>query len=224
MILSVFSKGINGARALSFGLSAKSLCDKTCRMLKMGFCYAENPERIYKDYNRKLRSHMRMNPENLVARAKKEITPRIKWFRFSVSGSLPSRSMVRNWDLFSSELRSLVNELILHKIPVHMPVESSKKARTYRSLLGDLITVRRTIQTKNGLKSFSDPAAYVCGDKPSKSNIHLANSLAREIRSTGKTVVVCPAVFPNKHGTKSKCGQCTACADNRVDLVVYPLH
>lgn len=215
--LSRFSKGIKESAALSFGLSAKSLCDSSCRMLKEGFCYAEKPERLYKDYYTKLVRHRKILPENLIRLAINEIKPSLKWFRFSVSGSLPAKKSVKNWAAYSSALREFCTKLVSLNIKVHMPVESMGKARTYRALLGDLITVRRTVQTKAALLKAKDPVAYVVGDTPGKSELE-TRLLANELRKT-RSVVICPAIISD-----SKCGKCTACSSDKVDVILYPLH
>lgn len=220
-VLSRFSKGIRQAKALSFGLSAHTLCDVSCKLYNKG-CYAERPEAMYKNYYNKLIRHRRTLPENLVRLARQEIDG-LKWFRFSVSGSLPKKSAVKNWKAFASELQGLCSELLSNDCKVHLPVESMDKARSYRAILPNIV-VRRTIQTERGLSSFNDSAAYVVGETPGKHNLELSRELAQKKREEGKSVVVCPAVFKNKFGEKSKCGKCTACASPLVDLILYPLH
>ena len=222
MILSRFSKGIKESAALSFGLSAKSLCDTSCRMLKEGFCYAESPERLYYNYNQKLIRHRRMLPENLINRASKEVAG-LKWFRFSVSGSVPPKNKVKNWTTYSKGFRSLCEKLLNSGTKIHLPVESFSKARSDRSIRKGLpVVVRRTVQNKTQLKS-TDHIAYVVGKTRGRHNLEECNRLAKELRSE-KSVVICPAVFPNKFGQKSKCGKCTACASDKVDIILYPLH
>ena len=217
MILSRFKKGVKRSAALSFGLSAKSLCDKSCRMLKEGFCYAETPERLYKHYHAKLVRHRKIRPENLVRLATSEIKPTLEWFRFSVSGSVPTKSSVKNWAAYASALREMCEKLRSNRTNVHFPVESMGKARTYRKILGDIITVRRTVQSKAALLKAKDNVAYVVGDIPGKAELE-TKLLAAELRKT-RSVVVCPAIIGD-----SKCGKCTACASSKVDVVLYPLH
>lgn len=219
-ILSRFSKGIKQSAALSFGLSAKTLCDKSCQMLKRGLCYAEKPELRYKDYYRKLIRHRRMNPVSLLGGASKEVSGlSLKWFRFSVSGSVPSKHQVKNWNSYKGGFRLLCEQLLLRGVKIHLPVESMNKARSYRAILQGLpIVVRRTIQNKKELESFTDNCAYVIGEKPGN-NSAAAFTLAKELRQLGKTSVVCPAVIGD-----SKCGRCTACSSDKVDLIIYPLH
>ena len=219
--LSKFGKGIKESAALSFGLSALSLCDKSCQMLKRGFCYAERPERMYKGYYDKLIRNRRTKPENLINEASLEVDKlNLKWFRFSVSGSLPLSVTGE----FKKAFRALCEKLVSRGILIHCPVETYAKAKLYRSILVGLpIVVRRTIQNKRNLFKFKDKAAYVVGEKPGVHNLELANELAKKLR-TNKSVVVCPAVFKNKFGEKSKCGKCTACASDKVDLILYPLH
>lgn len=214
--ISHFSKGIKESAALSFGLSAKSLCEKSCRMLQLGLCYAEKPEKRYKAYYKKLIRNRRTDPVNLLNGAAHELTDLpLKWFRFSVSGSLPLLYSLKYKKAFYDFCKSLIDR----NVKIHCPVESKRKASLYRSIVADLpIVVRRTIQKKSELTTFNDCAAYVVGDTPGKHNIGPAFELAKELRQT-KSVVVCPAIHSD-----SKCGKCTACANKGVDIVLYPLH
>ncbi len=220
--ISRFGKGIKESAALSFGLSALSLCDKSCQMLKKGFCYAERPEKQYKNYYNKLIRNRRTKPENLIDEASLEVDKLpLKWFRFSVSGSLPLKAS----RAFKKQFRLFCEKLVSKGVLIHCPVETYAKAKLYRSILAGLpIVVRRTIQTKRGLSKFKDKVAFVVGERPGVHNLELAYELAKKKRKDGKSVVVCPAVFKNKFGEKSKCGKCTACASDKVDLILYPLH
>ena len=50
-------------------------------------------------------------------------------------------------------------------------------------------------------------------------NIALARDVAVVARKSGQTCIVCPAI-----ASDAKCGQCTACANRAVDIVLYPFH
>lgn len=227
-ILSRFSKGIRQSRALSFAPSASFNCEKTCKQIH-GACYALQPEKQYRNYGRKLIRHALTPPANLVNLARYELTQtkKIKWFRLSVSGSVPSKGQVNKeqWGKFATSLRGIVQDLLSREVKIHFPVESFNKARTYRSILKGLpVVVRRTIQSPKGLNSFNDHCAYVVGDKPGIHNVSAAFKLADALRQEGKTVVVCPAINGVSKFGKSKCGLCTACSSEKVSLVIYPLH
>ncbi len=219
-VLSEFSKGIKKSAALSFSRSASKNCDDICSQ-KGGDCYALRPESMYRAYGKKLNRHGRTKPFNLISLAKYEVSRKtISWFRFSVSGSIPSKNTLskKDWAKLTNILGDFCSFLINRNIKIHFPVESMNKARSYRNILKDSVIVRRTIQDKRNLADFQDHCAYVVGDTPNPGNAALAIELAKIIRRRKKTVVVCPAIVGN-----SKCGKCTACAEP-VDLILYPKH
>ena len=228
-VLTQFSKGVKTSRALSFNLAGSRFCDSRCKLKGAG-CYAYQPQKQYKGYRAKLKRHGQMNPANLVNLARYEANniKNLSWFRFSVSGSVPAKSAINRkwWREFIRVFRDLCSELNAHNVPIHLPVESIEKARTYRSILRGLpIVVRRTIQDKRNLANFNDCAAYVVGDRAGKHNVGEAFRLAEEIRQTGKTVVVCPAIEGvSQSGIKSKCGGCKSCSHKLVDLVIFSRH
>jgi hypothetical protein len=78
-----------------------------------------------------------------LARKRKQIP----WVRISTNGSLPQPAAVRRNRLFKTAFRSLVQWCQQHGIPAHIPVETYRKARFYRALLGDLGVVRESAQT-----------------------------------------------------------------------------
>lgn len=226
-ILSKFSKGIKESRSLSFARSASVNCEKSCRQIS-GACYALHPEKQYRNYGKKLIRHSKISPVNLVNLARYELsqTKKIKWFRLSVSGSVPSKRQLskENWVKLSIVMRETLSELITRGTKIHFPVESLNKANAYRKMLvGIPIVVRRTIQDPRGLRTFNDHCAFVVGSTPGRHNIGESFKLAHDIRKLGKTAIVCPAI-KGVSRVGSKCGKCTACASAMVDLVIYPKH
>lgn len=220
-VLTKFSKGVKNSRALSFGLSEIHNCDTACRQMFNG-CYATSFEKMYKDYNAKLKRHHRILPHNLVYRAMNELMAMKKppvWFRFSVSSSLPRKSSLskHEWGLFRAALQDFANYCNKYNIKVHIPVESYNKARTYRSVFDEFgITVRRSAQDLNWRRALlknDDAKSYVVEDEQSSEEI------MKECRKEGLTVVNCPAIISD-----SKCGRCTSCADSRVDVILYEKH
>lgn len=214
-VLTTFSKSIKDSRGLSFSRSASLNCDKGCAQFNKG-CYAEKVEKRYKDYGIKLLRHARIPPHNLIYRALDEVVrlPKLKWFRVSVSGSIPPKSRIKNFAAFSSALRELIYNLTANGVKIHIPVESYPKATMVRSILGGLpVIVRRSCQSLAGLKRAKDHASFVV---PKTMNY---DDLSHELRSMGKSVVVCPAIIGD-----SKCGKCTACSSKFVDIILYPKH
>jgi hypothetical protein len=229
-VFTIFSKGVDGSLGLSFCESAKHNCDPQCRLWRS--CYACRIERMYKCLRAKLRRHHRNGPTWVVNQAIKQWPDKpVPWFRFSVDGSFPSRSKVRNWRTFRQRLRLLVIHALGTGSKVHIPVESKRKAMTYRAVLrGIPVVVRRTSQarTVEQLISEDDPRAWVAATAihnggvsktQVSANIDLARQSATAIRANGETAVVCSAIAGSSH-----CGQCTACADERVSVVIYPFH
>ena len=158
----------------------------------------------------------------------------IPWFRFSTNGSLPMVADVS--PLFRSQLRALCSWLVTRGIPIHLPVESAGKAEFYRSIVGDIVTVRESLQdptahvTTQGAVSWV-AGADIVGKDTFRRRIAAARSQAAERYSaTGRKTVVCPAIvasFLQRLGAdrneKTKCGSCNACALQHID-VVYPKH
>ena len=216
---------------MSFSLSGRQNCDTGCRLLHT--CYASKIERLYPDLKAKLARHYRNGPLFVLNRAIAQWKP-VKWARLSVDGSLPPRSSMSSkaWATFGKRLRVLVQLGIETGAQWHIPVESVAKARSYRALLAGLnVVVRRTSQAKHwrALLGFTDQYAWVVAKSrmtrgrltPAEcaENTAEAYRVAEKLRAHGQSGVVCSAVARD-----SKCGQCTACADPRVDFVLYPLH
>lgn len=213
-VLTRFSKGIKESAALSFSRSASKNCDRGCKQFNNG-CYAETVEKRYKDYGLKLIRHGRTAPHNLIYAALAEIRQRkLTWFRFSVSGSIPPASRIKDKVRFAASLRELCSYLLENGIFIHLPVESYPKAVMVRSILAGLpVVVRRSCQSLAGLLNSKDAVSWVVprGMDTSK--------LADTLREQNKTVVVCPAIIG-----ESKCGKCKACASPLVNIVLYPKH
>lgn len=213
-VLTKFSKGIKESAALSFSRSASKNCSPGCKQLNNG-CYAETVEKRYKDYGLKLIRHGRTAPHNLLYLALAEVQRRkLSWFRFSVSGSLPPVSRIRDKVRFAASLKELCSFLISNGALIHLPVESYPKAVMVRKILAGLpVVVRRSCQSLSGLLKSKDSVSWVV---PKGTDV---KKLADSIRESGKSVVVCPAII-----SSSKCGQCKACANKFVDIVLYPKH
>lgn len=214
-VLTKFSKGIKESAALSFSRSATVNCDKGCKQLGNG-CYAERVEKQYKDYGSKLVRHSRTLPENLLRLALNEVRakPRLSWFRFSVSGSFPPATRIKNPAAFRSALRELVLCLLERGVLIHIPIESFAKARMLRGVLRELpVVIRRSCQSWRSLLQSKDSVSWVV---PREQN---PDEIADKLRNMGRSTVICPAIVG-----ESKCGKCKACASPLVDIVLYPKH
>lgn len=213
-VLTRFSKGIKESAALSFSRSASRNCDTKCKQLNNG-CYAETVEKRYKDYGRKLLRHSRMAPHNLLYLALTEVRKhKLTWFRFSVSGSIPPASRIKDKVRFAAALQELCSYLTSIGVAIHLPVESYPKAVMVRSILAGLpVVVRRSCQSFAGLLKSTDSVSWVV---PRGMD---AQKLADSLREQGRSAVICPAIIGD-----SKCGKCKACANKFVDVVLYPKH
>lgn len=253
-ILGTFSKGIENSVSINFGLSGGANCETSCQHHpeNNGACYAvraeTRPDR--KELTKKLEGHEAMPAYKVCGKALielRELTRRgysIPWVRFSTNGSLPSAKKVRENKLFRTQFRKLVEFCVENEIPVHIPVESNKKARFYRSLVGDIVTIRESIQNKKRFESAVGAVSIAVGaGKKLNDRIDSAREVSRNrTEKTGRKTVVCPAVvssfryklknrglsaakkteLKNRY-SKAKCGACTACAQSDVDIV-YPIH
>jgi len=230
-VFTTAGKLVDDSIALSFSESAKQNCDD-CRLWKA--CYASRLERIYKDLRLKLRRHFRNGGTWVVNRAIAQMgdSP-IRWARMSVDGSLPNRWRfnAREWSMFVKRLRVLVRAAMERGAKWHVPVESSGKARSYRVALEGLgVVVRRTSQSARfgAVLRQDDHRAWVVAERihkghvssaEKKRNVCEAYRLAKVAREAGVSTVVCGAIAGD-----TKCGQCTACAEPLVELILYPFH
>lgn len=248
-ILGTFSKGIDGSVSINFGVSGGRNCETSCRHHPDSTaadatrgCYAARseirPDR--KQLANKLAEIEAMPPALVCGAALVELRQRtdkgkrIPWVRISTNGSLPNPREVRGNKLFRSQFKALISFCRQHDIPVHIPVESYKKARFYRALLGDLAVVRESAQSADRFINAVGSVSTVGGNKGDgrRSCVEQSRNIAQQRReSTGRKVIVCPAVLnsfaarrdKSRYNPLAKCGSCTACADPLVDIV-YPHH
>ena len=142
----LFKKGVRDSLALSFARSASAFCSTKCRLREC--CYASRMERIFVGLNIKLDRHYEAGVADTIENAISELPSKpIPWFRFCVDGSLPARSDVsaREWRSIGHAMRRLVGILRERDVPIHLPVESLGKARSYRAMLPKIV-VRRSSQ------------------------------------------------------------------------------
>jgi hypothetical protein len=249
-ILGGFGKGVDGSVSINFGTSAGKNCSKRCRHRSdykgadaTNACYAEaiekRPDRT--QLLAKLKRHDKM-PAALVCGAAlselqalelRGIVP--PWVRFSTAGSLPMPGDVTNG--FRTQLRALVTWIVSHGIPIHLPVETQGKAEFYRTIVGDLVCVRESLQRLGSHTTAVGAISWVSGDDIVTGKaiflrrIERARAECKErTAATGRKAIVCPAIvasFRQRLGADpnplAKCGSCTACAVSTID-VCYPKH
>lgn len=242
-VLGSFGKALAGSAALNFGTSGGANCDTGCPYHPTSTskdaapdrarCYAATcearPDR--KPLAAKLERHDQTDAEDLITAAMDELADRayrLPWFRFSAFGSVPAK--------IPGNLRRMLSKLKKAGTPVHLPIETARKANRYRKALGDVVTVRESVANRRRWKTAPDAVSIVAGtmEQPPMERIKVAQAMAAERRqASGRRCIVCPAVStsfirlrrdPKSQATKAiKCGTCTACADAGTD-VVYPVH
>ena len=246
-VLGTFSKGIPGSVSLNFDLSGGKNCDTGCKYhpAQQGTCYAVRLEGRHdrRELAAKLKRHGKTDPAIICGRALAELSDRVcrgisvPWLRISTSGSVPSPAAARANPRFRATLRALLPFCPDNSIPVHFPDETTPKARYYRSIVGDLVTVRESATTLRRFVTTSHTASVTAGQPGTSRTVRVVTAVKVAMAKrteTGRRVIVCPAVThswasnpiksnPIPRNPRAKCGSCTACAQGNTD-VVYPLH
>jgi hypothetical protein len=244
-VLGRFDKALEGGRALNFGMSAGANCDSQCRYHPenkksdaAGRCYAIRSENRFDRVQllNKLMRHENADPAMLCRKALAELHViyaggnSVPWFRFSTNGSVPPPKKCT--PAFRKAFLALLDYLDEQNIPVHLPVETRRKYRFYKKLVGPRCVVRLSAGSEKDFLNSTVPVSYVGGvmDMNRKERITASKVVGRKrFDKSGRRAIVCPAVadfFLNgtPHArSKAKCGNCVACADPAVD-VIYPLH
>lgn len=225
-ILGSFSKGTNGSVSINFGMSGGSNCSKRCihhpdskRTNATRKCYAAVVERRADrvQLREKLERHEGLPAYALCGAALRELQEMERknklppWVRFSTNGSLPMTANAGA--LFLNQLRTLVKWIVDRGIPVHIPVETRNKAEFYRDAIGDLVTIRESLQATGSHTTAEGAVSWVAGADITGKNIRArraerSRQEARERReATGRKTIVCPAVC---NGWKMKTAQSQA--------------
>ena len=252
-VLGTFSKGASGSVQLSLAPSGGRHCATSCRHhpANGGGCYAARaevrPDR--KQLKSKLERHEETEPRTLYTRANAELLgmiatadalgERVPWFRLAAFGSLPGRASLTDLEAFRTMIRTAADA----GIPVHVPLETRAKFAKYDAAMDGLYyksgplegldVVPRLSLSRRRPGSVAVESSQVGGAPGTSRADAVAESreLANHERRNGGRAVVCPAVLTGpKFAKRSEnvrrvhCGECTACADPRVSLVIYPHH
>jgi hypothetical protein len=227
-ILGTFSKGVAGSCSINFGLSGGRNCWTGCRhhpkhpnaaenIADMCYAFGIEGRADRSQLASKLGRHEELPASTIVGRALVELereelhgkTPR-PWYRFSTNGAMPDRKRAGSDRRFLPLLR----RLLVHannrsgRGRVHLPVESAAKATFYRSAVGDLATVRESLQTADMSPDTiahhdipAGPVSFTAGERvqagPNKRLRVLAaarDAAAAWAKRTGRKTIVCPAV------------------------------
>ncbi len=225
--IGTFGKGVPGSITLNFAPSGGANCSNTCAMKGAG-CYAQATENRKPSITVNLtRKHENRSAFLTWLAEVWQPNASIPWIRFSSFGSVPFPGELLRTE--KDAFRTLANKV--HAFKVHFPVETKDKYRSYEAFGFD--TVRLSLQQATEQKilanarvgyrlsavTASDPASKL---SPLRGAIQAARALAARLRSRGIKVVVCPAIGDRTH--TRKCGRCTACADNRIAVIIYPKH
>ena len=221
-------------RAFNFSASGghSIYCDKNCKMYDNG-CYAVNSEK--RQGNLKTSGKRReLKPVQVCNSARLQFrTLRNKWARLSSRGSVPKVSQARKIRGFVDAFAAMISEIVESGSKIHFPVESSSKRKFYQVICDSVkpgaVVVRESVQSLRACLRSTAPRAFVVGASYDglgiAGRLKEAHKLARKIRAGGQSAIVCPKIKPRGYsGTVAKCGDCTACADGRVLVVLYAKH
>ena len=251
-IYNSFGKGCDESIALNFDRSSGKNCSTRCRHHKQSIrknatfaCYSTTSESFRPSVRDSLEKKGKMSPLEIVGLALIQLGElevflektgkRLKFHRFSAAGSVPKKSdiPVHERKRFENILRLLCSRLVKLGVAVHFPVESREKFEYYNAIVGDLVTIRLSLQDSESELSELRPCSFVVGEQFRSHNcksvkltrIEYARERARErYLKTGRKTIVCPAIvstFLKK--APIHCGTCDACANKNID-VIYPLH
>jgi hypothetical protein len=227
-VLGSFGKGVPNSASVNFGLSGGANCERSCRhhpehahaiANPADACYAWILEKRHDraQLRDKLARHERLPASIIAQRAHMELerealydkAPR-PWIRFSTDGSLPSRKKAIRDSRFRAAFRRLIEFAVSRsgRDRIHLPVETAAKASFYREIVGDIVTVRESLQTPNMCADTiaahripAGPVSFTAGEnEPAGPNRRLrvlaaaAAAAAAWAQRTGRKTIVCPAV------------------------------
>lgn len=222
-VIGSFSKATKGAISLNYSEGADENCSDTCP-LKSNGCYTKPIQgmkpsvKISGERKRKAGFYETISRQYWELKRKLDRGDVIPWARFNSFGSIPNRKLS---GVETMALRALLKLLALHNIPVHFPVETETKRRELARATEGLATVR---VSSHGDLSLDGAISTVAGNMSMSRAERLEE--AHKIRKSYKgTAAVCPAITATFKRTKDiKCGDCTACANPKIKLIIYPMH
>ena len=223
-LIGSYGKGIAGSATVNFTTSGGRHCDDSCPLKAKG-CYAITTEAMKPSITINLERKQESISDYLEALvtpkalAKLNVAP---WVRFAAFGSIPAPHELTLQDF--RHLRTIGASLDHTK--VHFPTETLAKADMLKVAgFTPRVSVATNVhQLASVLEAGHVASCAVRGDKLARGKNKRAHSaqaitFMRELKSQGINAKVCPAVAGN-----AKCGDCTACADKLVQVIVYPMH
>lgn len=222
-VVGTFSKAIEGAVSLNYSEGADENCDDSCP-LKEGACYTKLVQKrkpaiqISGERKRKLGFATVVATQYWQLKAKIDNGEEIPWARVSSFGSTPNRILT---GVEKMHFGLLIGMLAKNNIPVHVPVETEfKRKQLEEALRGLPVVVRLSDHDGNA----TGPRSIVAGDfsMTRKERLKVAEQVRKDHDGTA---VVCPAIRSTFRKTKAiKCGTCNACANPKIELIIYPMH
>lgn len=252
-IFNSFGKGCDKSIALNWDMSSGANCSTSCRHHRdstaenaTNACYSTTAESMRPSVRDSLERKGNMSPLEIIGLAYIQLGELftmldsrgeiLEFFRMSSAGSVPPRESIPEHERkrYETIFRLFIVALVKRNVAIHFPVEDISKWEYYNSIVGDLCTVRLSLQDVESETSEKRPCSFVVGEDIRTSNsksvkrdrISLAKKRAHErYIATGRKTIVCPAIVSTfeKREKKIHCGECDACSRASVD-VVYPLH
>lgn len=252
-IFNSFGKGVDKSISLNWDMSSGENCSVTCRHHMYSTaenptnaCYSTTAESMRPSVRDSLERKGNMSPLQLIGLAYMQLGELftfldsvgevLEFFRMSSAGSVPPKESIPEHERrrYETIFRLFCRALVKRNVAIHFPVEDVEKWEYYNSIVGDLVTIRLSLQDIASETSETRPCSFVVGEDIRSHNsksvkrdrIALAKRRAQErYNATGRKTIVCPAIVSTfeKRESKIQCGQCDACSRRSVD-VVYPLH
>lgn len=231
--------GIEQSVSISFTPSAGEDCHNGCRMRKpingkKPACYALNNEKRFKHLAAELVKR-RANPTIYINKAAVAINYLRNYFvRISKFGTVLSRPDAMATPGYLTAFESFLRRVAAGNNRLQWFIESPAKVKFYRELVKEWdlpFIVRESIQSVAALnrRPIGDHLAIVCGDNGDgltiAQRIDDAHALAAAQRAKGRTAIVCGKVRgANDPRDRRKCGECNACVEPLVQLIILPKH
>ena len=231
--------GIEQSVSISFTPSAGDDCHDGCRMRKRvngksPACYALNHEKLYKHLAAELRRR-RENPTRYINKAAIAINYLRNYFvRISKFGTVLNRSDALKTRGYLPALRLFLERVAAGNNRLQWFIESRAKVKFYRELLTAWklpFIIRESVQSVAALnrRPIGEHLAIVCGDNGDgltiAQRIDNAHALAAAQRAKGRTSIVCGKVRGSADPRDPrKCGECNACVEPLVQLIILPKH
>ena len=252
-VFNSFGKGVDKSISLNWDMSSGDNCSVTCRHHRDSTaenathaCYSTTAESMRPSVRDSLGRKGKMSPLEIIGLAYIQLGElftfldsrgeALEFFRMSSAGSVPPRDSIPEQERkrYETIFRLFCLTLVKRGVAIHFPVEDVEKWEYYHSIVGDIVTVRLSLQNVQSETSENRPCSFVVGEDIRSANsktvkrdrIALAKKRAHErYIATGRKTIVCPAIVSTfeKRESKIQCGQCDACSRRGVD-VVYPLH